>query len=53
MRLGLLVKGVLQKLRLYTEVNMAEAIAKFEAKYGEKCAAWAIVAIVAYLFIAR
>jgi hypothetical protein len=32
---------------------MAEAIARFEAKYGPKCAAWAIVAIVAYLLIAR
>jgi len=32
---------------------MAEAIAKFEAKYGEKCAAWAIVAIVVYLVIAQ
>jgi hypothetical protein len=53
MRLGSLAKGVLQKLKLYTEHNMAEAIAKFEAKYGEKCAAWAIVAIVTYLFIAR
>jgi len=32
---------------------MAEAIARFEAKYGEKVAAWAIVAMVVYLFIAR
>jgi hypothetical protein len=32
---------------------MVEAITKFEAKYGEKVAAWAIVAMVAYLFIAR
>jgi hypothetical protein len=32
---------------------MAEAIARFEAKYGEKVAAWAIIAIVAYLFITR
>jgi len=32
---------------------MAEAIARFEAEYGEKCAAWAIVAIVVYLVIAQ
>jgi hypothetical protein len=32
---------------------MAEAIARFEDKYGEKCAAWAIVAIVVYLVIAQ
>ena len=30
-----------------------ERIHHFETKYGEKCAAWAIVAMVAYLFIAR
>jgi hypothetical protein len=30
-----------------------EKIQYFETKYGEKCAAWAIAAIVAYLFIAR
>jgi hypothetical protein len=30
-----------------------EAVQHFEHKYGEKAAAWAIVAIVAYLFIAR
>jgi hypothetical protein len=32
---------------------MAEAIRQFEAKHGPKIAAWAIMAIVAYLFIAR
>jgi hypothetical protein len=32
---------------------MAEAIAKFEAKYGQKVAACAIVAIVTYLVIAQ
>jgi hypothetical protein len=32
---------------------MAEAIAQFEAKYGEKVAAWAIVAMVVYLVIAQ
>jgi hypothetical protein len=32
---------------------MAEAIAKFEAKYGQKCAAWAVIAIVVYLIIAQ
>ena len=32
---------------------MAEAIRQFEAKYGEKAAAWAIVAIVVYLIIAQ
>lgn len=32
---------------------MSEAITKFEAKYGEKCAAWAIVAMVVYLIIAQ
>jgi hypothetical protein len=53
MRLISHVKAVPQKPKLYTEVNMAEAIAKFEAKYGEKCAAWAIVAIVTYLVIAQ
>jgi hypothetical protein len=53
MRRILLVKVELQKLKQYTEHNMAEAIRQFEAKYGEKCAAWAIVAIVAYLLIAR
>jgi hypothetical protein len=53
MRHILLVKVESQKPKLYTEVNMAEAIRQFEAKYGEKCAAWTIVAIVAYLFIAR
>jgi hypothetical protein len=30
-----------------------EKIEYFEHKYGEKAAAWAIIAIVAYLFIAR
>jgi len=32
---------------------MADAIARFEAKYGEKCAAWAIAAMVVYLVIAQ
>jgi hypothetical protein len=32
---------------------MAEAIAKFEAKYGEKAAGLAIVAMVVYLIIAQ
>ena len=32
---------------------MAEAIRQFEAKYGEKCAAWAIAAMVVYLVIAQ
>jgi hypothetical protein len=32
---------------------MAEAIARFEREYGHKVAAWAIVAIVAYLVIAQ
>jgi len=32
---------------------MSEAILKFEAKYGQKIAAWAIVAIVIYLVIAQ
>ena len=32
---------------------MAETIAKFEHKYGEKAAAWAIVAMVVYLVIAQ
>jgi hypothetical protein len=32
---------------------MAEAITKFEAKYGEKIAAWAIVAIITYLVITQ
>jgi hypothetical protein len=30
-----------------------EVVYNFEHKYGEKAAAWAIVAMVAYLFIAR
>jgi len=30
---------------------MAEAIRKFEAKYGPKFAIWAIVAIITYLVI--
>jgi hypothetical protein len=33
--------------------EIVEAVTAFEAKYGEKVAAWAIVAIVAYLFITR
>jgi hypothetical protein len=32
---------------------MAEAILKFKRQYGEKIAAWAIVAIVTYLVIAQ
>jgi len=53
MRLILLVKVELQKPKLYTEVNMAEAISRFESKYGERVAAWAIVAMVVYLVIAQ
>ena len=30
-----------------------EAVQEFEHKYGEKAAAWAIVAIVVYLIIAQ
>ena len=33
--------------------EIAEVITTFEAKYGEKCAAWAILAIIAYLVIAQ
>ena len=32
---------------------MLESITKFEEKYGEKVAAWAIVAIIAYLVVAQ
>ena len=32
---------------------MAETIAKFEAKYGQKFAMWAIIAIVVYLVVAQ
>jgi hypothetical protein len=32
---------------------MLEVIANFEAKYGEKVAAFAVVAIVVYLIIAQ
>ena len=32
---------------------MADALTKFESKYGEKVAAWAIVAIIIYLVIAQ
>jgi hypothetical protein len=33
--------------------EIAEAIATFESKYGERAAAWAIVAMVVYLVIAQ
>jgi len=33
--------------------DIIEKLETFEAKYGEKVAAWAIVAIVAYLVIAQ
>jgi hypothetical protein len=32
---------------------MAEAIAKFEQKYGLQIASWAIVAMIVYLVIAQ
>jgi hypothetical protein len=32
---------------------MADIIKQVEAKYGEKIAAWAIIAIVVYLIIAQ
>jgi len=32
---------------------MAETIAKFEAKYGQKIAMWAIVAMIVYLVMAQ
>lgn len=32
---------------------MADALTKFESKYGKKVAAWAIVAIITYLVIAQ
>jgi hypothetical protein len=33
--------------------DIIKKIEKFESKYGEKAAAWAIVAMVAYLVIAQ
>jgi hypothetical protein len=33
--------------------DLTETVTTFEAKYGEKIAGWAIVAIVAYLVIAQ
>jgi hypothetical protein len=32
---------------------MVDKLLQFEAKYGEKCAAWAIAAMVVYLIIAQ
>jgi hypothetical protein len=37
----------------YMATKVFDAVQKFEHKYGEKCAAWAIVAIVTYLVIAQ
>ena len=41
------------KLKQYMVNEIAETVTAFEAKYGEKCAAWAIVAMVVYLVIAQ
>jgi hypothetical protein len=47
------VKDVWQKPRQYMATKVFEAVQRFEHQYGEKAAAWVIVAIVAYLLIAR
>jgi hypothetical protein len=53
MRLGLHVRVELQRLEHYMATKVFEAVQNFEHKYGEKAAAWAIVAIVTYLVIAQ
>jgi hypothetical protein len=47
------VKDAQQKLKQYMATKVFEAVQSFERKHSEKIAGFAIVAIVAYLFIAQ
>jgi uncharacterized membrane protein YkvA (DUF1232 family) len=53
MLVGLLVRAEQRRLRQYMATKVFEAVQHFEHKYGEKTAAWAIVAMVVYLVIAQ
>ena len=53
MRLGLHVRVEPRRLEHYMATKIFDAVQHFEHKYGEKAAAWAIVAMVVYLIIAQ